>query len=827
MGIFDRFRSGPSKKQTPASLQSATTNQDGTPQARHRKLRQESSVPPDRKARRRNSIDELKGIPFESTVARQAPRRKLTKRRGTVSGTAVPLQEIRPSGSQHENGVLWTQEDPDKCDHDLASTQTPTDSVAQPPIAEADTPQDLPASNDSHEGNDTAMLSPTAMRYDDPLPLAAPSVPPANDDVPPSSEIPSSPTGHALGIRRRSSSFFRNPFRSVSRLSTANDPENHEAAFTLHSFRHVNGISADEPETAPTLRINTDVGRSSQAIPLPSSMPPEEGNHPLISPITLISPRPGMSRPPSVSASLGSRDDFSPSARVTVAAFRKGLRRPSDVQPPRSDIGHGGSDDDFVSFEVLRRRLRANSVGAASLSSMELQSQMSHDEPTTSETQTDRLHDGSLEHLKSDEVESPTAKGHPQPRSVSASSTAPDSTRPGARPAPPVSALDLPERGQTPDSLLMDAFDAPAASASTVLDDPLRLLDTLPGLSSFWSRRETEASSSPHGLPGAFDMDTVEKAPVSGTLLDASQSPAVKMRPPIGQRLARITSGLSDLVILDPSTFRAEASSAADASPSPARHSPGGMAEAASSSRVSAPVTGSEGEMSIEDEQLDESAPPFSAVEIERGMKPSTPRRRSTRAPSGPRPLRKQRLSVTTSTSPRVNATLSDVSPSSPSSRDAIFASKADATRPNPETADLSELVRSEEPSSSLMRAMSIQLGQPLPPSRSMTVSSDLVLIPASTSAASNLAEGTASDQDFALTPPSISMLDTGSLASTRSVFTGEESLMIATPRDSMLGCRHVPLALIAAGDTHPLEDEDLAPPETPSPLSGPTEDTR
>lgn len=83
--------------------------------------------------------------------------------------------------------------------------------------------------------------------------------------------------------------------------------------------------------------------------------------------------RPDLSRPPSIAASLSSMDDhiaFSP--RVSVAAFRKGIRRPSEGPRTMSEIGHGGlADDDEVPVGMLSQGFgggRARSV--ASLSSL-------------------------------------------------------------------------------------------------------------------------------------------------------------------------------------------------------------------------------------------------------------------------------------------------------------------------------------------------------------------------------------------------------------------------------------------------------------------------
>lgn len=72
--------------------------------------------------------------------------------------------------------------------------------------------------------------------------------------------------------------------------------------------------------------------------------------------------RPQMSRPPSVAASLASVDDFvASSSKVSVAAFRRGIRRPSEGPAAMSDGGHGGDDEDDLPLGMIKSRTRTSS----------------------------------------------------------------------------------------------------------------------------------------------------------------------------------------------------------------------------------------------------------------------------------------------------------------------------------------------------------------------------------------------------------------------------------------------------------------------------------
>ncbi|WWD19043.1 hypothetical protein CI109_103501 [Kwoniella shandongensis] len=165
-------------------------------------------------------------------------------------------------------------------------------------------------------------------------------------------------------LRRPSSSFFHNPFhRSVSRTSMAMDleksPIGDDGSFQLKGFRHVSGMM--EVEGAGPLEGYLSHVKRESVVALgldkpPSSVPgsPIDGDG--ASPPTSFGFRPPvrpLSRPPSVANSLASLDEYiTSSSKVSVAAFRKGIRRPSEGPATMSDIGHGTpnanvDDDDY------------------------------------------------------------------------------------------------------------------------------------------------------------------------------------------------------------------------------------------------------------------------------------------------------------------------------------------------------------------------------------------------------------------------------------------------------------------------------------------------
>ncbi|WWC71590.1 uncharacterized protein I206_105548 [Kwoniella pini CBS 10737] len=167
-------------------------------------------------------------------------------------------------------------------------------------------------------------------------------------------------------LRRPSSSFFHNPFnRSASRTSLAIDYENSRSAddgsFQLKGFRHVSGMmeieGAGELENYLT-HVRKDPRSSISSADLLTS--PVIGNNEFPSPSSrtqnvipsppvsyaLDQPPPiPISRPASIAHSIGSAtgEDFITANKVSVAAFRRGIRRPSENLVTKSDIGHGST----------------------------------------------------------------------------------------------------------------------------------------------------------------------------------------------------------------------------------------------------------------------------------------------------------------------------------------------------------------------------------------------------------------------------------------------------------------------------------------------------
>ncbi|OCF37920.1 hypothetical protein I316_00144 [Kwoniella heveanensis BCC8398] len=169
-------------------------------------------------------------------------------------------------------------------------------------------------------------------------------------------------------LRRPSSSLFHNPFtRSVSRTSLALDldkPTVDDGSFQLRGFRHVSGMMEVEGpgelenylshfRKDPTNNRSSAYNSTDQIVSptLAPGSPSGLGLGEPTSPPSSFTPVPRprqsskpLSRPPSIANSLASAtgDEFSiPSARVSVAAFRKGIRRPSEGLTTMSDIGHG------------------------------------------------------------------------------------------------------------------------------------------------------------------------------------------------------------------------------------------------------------------------------------------------------------------------------------------------------------------------------------------------------------------------------------------------------------------------------------------------------
>ncbi|WVW85647.1 hypothetical protein I302_107685 [Kwoniella bestiolae CBS 10118] len=216
-------------------------------------------------------------------------------------------------------------------------------------------------------------------------------------------------------LRRPSSSFFHNPFtRSVSRTSLALDdnPKPDDGSFQLRGFRHVSGMM--EVEGAGELEnylahVRKEPRSSISSGDLLTS--PIMGNNEIPSPSALISTSGGipsppvsyagtprqpptfpLSRPASIANSLGSAtgDEFISATKVSVAAFRKGIRRPSETLVTMSDSGHGvptsrhvsgqhshlhrdigdDDDDDDLPLGMIRGKDMRRENSSQSLSSM-------------------------------------------------------------------------------------------------------------------------------------------------------------------------------------------------------------------------------------------------------------------------------------------------------------------------------------------------------------------------------------------------------------------------------------------------------------------------
>nr|ODN89087.1 hypothetical protein L203_02498 [Cryptococcus depauperatus CBS 7841] len=168
--------------------------------------------------------------------------------------------------------------------------------------------------------------------------------------------------------RRPSSSILFNRLsRTVPRTASKSPEMDEEGSFQLTGFRHISGMSdvGDlegylthvKRESVVALghdqpAVLNDDGRKS-----PTALPTSQSLQSLTRPIRPIP----LSRPSSMAHSLTSVDDVlnSPNPnRVSVAAFKKGLRRPSaPIVSTHSDIGHEmclDEDDDDIPLGVRR-----------------------------------------------------------------------------------------------------------------------------------------------------------------------------------------------------------------------------------------------------------------------------------------------------------------------------------------------------------------------------------------------------------------------------------------------------------------------------------------
>lgn len=164
---------------------------------------------------------------------------------------------------------------------------------------------------------------------------------------------------HPQQLRRPSSSFFSNPFHRSSSRASEIPLAVEDGSFQLKGFRHVSGMS--DVEGAGQLEgYLSHVKRESVAvlnIELPAAFTAPN------SPVAYTSPKPTaipLSRPASVTHSLTSVDDMVSPNRVSVAAFKKGLRRQSNgPMSTMSDMGHGtpvsGSGDEDEDVPLGKR----------------------------------------------------------------------------------------------------------------------------------------------------------------------------------------------------------------------------------------------------------------------------------------------------------------------------------------------------------------------------------------------------------------------------------------------------------------------------------------
>ena len=192
---------------------------------------------------------------------------------------------------------------------------------------------------------------------------------------------PSNPSSSAelhhprpLNIRRPSSSFFQNAFhRSASRTSFVQDIEIptdavDDGSFQLKAFRHVSGTSeaGDHGGMSRYLsHLQQDVVQDEDTTShTPEPAPPA----PPISYFNTARPRPGttgtrppVSRPPSVAGSMTSMDEFfASSGKITAAAFRKKIRRPSEMGSPVTPAEQTDDDDDAPLAIRARNRVLSN-----------------------------------------------------------------------------------------------------------------------------------------------------------------------------------------------------------------------------------------------------------------------------------------------------------------------------------------------------------------------------------------------------------------------------------------------------------------------------------
>lgn len=175
---------------------------------------------------------------------------------------------------------------------------------------------------------------------------------------PPKPRRSSSQTGdQSAALRRPSSNLFHNPFgRTTSRSSLPLDQAAgaDDGSFQLKSFRHISGASGADSKLDQYFNLS----RSSDAPLSSGGNTPSAGPSPrhevpptYTTPLTAPPPRPRLS---SAAGSSGSQQN-----RVSIAEFRKNIRRPSSSM--LADAADGGDDDDMP-LSMSRAQLRAEAA---------------------------------------------------------------------------------------------------------------------------------------------------------------------------------------------------------------------------------------------------------------------------------------------------------------------------------------------------------------------------------------------------------------------------------------------------------------------------------
>ena len=177
---------------------------------------------------------------------------------------------------------------------------------------------------------------------------ASPAETPASTARQPESSSSSRPPQ----LRRPSSSFFVRPFNRVSSRTSVFDLETtpvDDGSFQLKGFRHVSGVSG----------LKDDGGASKDEETIMDGPIAAQDEWKPVPPV-----RPTLSRP---SSALSNRtlDEMS-SAKVSVAAFKRGIRRPSETLD--KSAADDDDEDDDVPLGMLNRHNLPRPASSASIS---------------------------------------------------------------------------------------------------------------------------------------------------------------------------------------------------------------------------------------------------------------------------------------------------------------------------------------------------------------------------------------------------------------------------------------------------------------------------